>query len=60
MTKRVKGMSMCNPVDLDRDYLIYTAKYAIEHGYTHFEMIGPTHHPIKGNADGTCVVTASV
>ena len=45
-------MSMCNPVDLNRDYLIYTAKYAIEHGYTHFEMIGPTHHPIKGNADG--------
>lgn len=52
MAKRVKGMSMCNPVDLDRDYLIYTAKYAIEHGYTHFEMIGPTHHPVKGNADG--------
>ena len=52
MAKRVKGMSMCNPVDLERDYLIYTAKYAIEHGYTHFEMIGPTHHPIKGNADG--------
>lgn len=52
MAKRIKGMSMCNPVDLERDYLIYTAKYAIEHGYTHFEMIGPTHHPIKGNADG--------
>ena len=52
MAKRIKGMSMCNPVDLDRDYLIYTAKYAIEHGYTHFEMIGPTHHPVKGNADG--------
>ena len=52
MAKRIKGMSMCNPVDLDRDYLIYTAKYAIEHGYTHFEMIGPTHHPVKGNCDG--------
>ncbi len=52
MTKRIKGMSMCNPVDLERDYLIYTAKYAIKHGYTHFEMIGPTHHPVKGNADG--------
>ena len=52
MAKRIKGMSMCNPVDLERDYLIYTARYAIEHGYTHFEMIGPTHHPIKGNADG--------
>lgn len=52
MAKRVKGMSMCNPVALDRDYLIYTAKYAIENGYTHFEMIGPTHDPIRGNCDG--------
>ncbi len=52
MTKRVKGMSMCNPVDLDRDYLLYTAEYAIKHNYTHFEMIGPTHHPVRGNADG--------
>lgn len=52
MVKRVKGMSMCNPVDLDRDYLFYTAEYAIKHGYTHFEMIGPTHDPVKGNADG--------
>jgi len=52
MAKRIKGMSMCNPVDLEREYLIYTAEYAIKHGYSHFEMIGPTHHPIKGNADG--------
>jgi len=52
MAKRIKGMSMCNPVDLERDYLIYTAEYAIKKGYTHFEMIGPTHHPIKGNIDG--------
>ncbi len=52
MAKRIKGMSMCNPVVLDRDYLISTARYAIENGYTHFEMIGPTHDPIKGNCDG--------
>ena len=52
MAKRIKGMSMCNPVDLDRDYLIHTAKYAIENGYTHFEIIGPTHDPVKGNCDG--------
>lgn len=52
MKNRIKGMSMCNPVDLNRDYLIYCAKYAIDHGYRHFEMIGPTHHPIKGNIDG--------
>ena len=50
--KRIKGMSMCNPVVLDREYLLYTAKYAIENGYTHFEMIGPTHDPVRGNCDG--------
>ena len=52
MAKRIKGMSMCNPVVLDRKYLIDTAKYAIDNGYTHFEIIGPTHDPIKGNCDG--------
>jgi len=52
MAKRIKGMSMCNPVVLDRDYLIKTAKYAIENGYTHFEIIGPTHDPVRGNCDG--------
>ncbi len=52
MAKRIKGMSMCNPVVLDREYLLYTARYAIENGYTHFEMIGPTHDPIRGNCDG--------
>ncbi len=52
MTKRTRGMSMCNPVDIDRDYILYCAKYAIEHDYQHFEIVGPTHHPVKGNADG--------
>ncbi len=52
MAKRIKGMSMCNPVRLERDYLISTAEYAIENGYTHFEMIGPTHDPVRGNCDG--------
>ena len=52
MAKRIKGMSMCNPVMLDRDYLIKTAQYAIDNGYTHFEIIGPTHDPVRGNLDG--------
>ncbi len=52
MAKRIKGMSMSNPVRLDRDYLIKTAKYAIENGFRHFEIIGPTHDPVRGNCDG--------
>ena len=30
MTKRIKGMSMCNPVALDRDYLIKTAQDIVD------------------------------
>lgn len=52
MSSTVKGFSMCNPVVLDRDYLLFTADYAIEKGYNHFQMIGPTHDPVKGNIDG--------
>ncbi len=43
---------MCNPVDIERDYILYAAQYAIDHGYHHFEIVGPTHHPVKGNCDG--------
>ncbi|MBQ6874703.1 MAG: hypothetical protein IJN46_00525, partial [Lachnospiraceae bacterium] len=41
-----------NPVDIDGDYLKKCAEYAISHGVKHFEIIGPTHSPIKGNVDG--------
>lgn len=49
---RVKGMAMCNPVMIDRDYILKCAEYAIENGYRHFEIVGPTHDPIRGNCDG--------
>ena len=52
MAKRIKGMSMCNPVMIDADYIKKTARYAVENGYTHFEIVGPTHDPIRGNCDG--------
>lgn len=49
---RVKGMAMCNPVMIDRDYILKCAEYAIENKYSHFEIVGPTHDPIRGNCDG--------
>ncbi len=52
MAKRIKGMSMCNPVRIEADYILKTARYAIENGYTHFEIVGPTHDPVRGNCDG--------
>ena len=48
----IKGISFLNPVDVEGEYLKKCARYAIEHGTTHFELIGPTHDPIRGNCDG--------
>ncbi len=52
MSKIIKGISFLNPVDVEEGYMKKCAEYAIEHGVKHFELIGPTHHPIKGNCDG--------
>jgi hypothetical protein len=52
MEKEIIGISTSNPVDFDKDYLLFTAKYAIEHGIKHYQFIGPIHNPIKGNLDG--------
>lgn len=47
-----KGISVLNPVDIERDYLNYTVEYAIKNGYDHFQFIGPIHDGVKGNIDG--------
>ena len=52
MAKRINGISVCNPVNLDRDHLLRTAEYAITHGVTHYQFIGPIHNPEVGNVDG--------
>ena len=52
MAKRINGISVCNPVALDRAHLLRTADYAIAHGVTHYQFIGPIHEPETGNVDG--------
>lgn len=49
---RIKGMAVCNPVDVEKEYLLYTVDYAAQNGFNHFQIIGPIHHPVKGNIDG--------
>ncbi|MBQ3132800.1 MAG: hypothetical protein IJC17_00810 [Clostridia bacterium] len=49
---KTRGIAVCNPVDFDRDYLRFTADYAIEHGINHYQFVGPIHNPEKGNIDG--------
>ncbi len=50
--QKMKGISTCNPVDMDKEYLLYTAEYAIKKGVNHYQFIGPIHNPVKGNIDG--------
>ena len=46
------GISVSNPVEVDREYLLYTVEYAKEMGFDHLQIIGPIHDGIKGNIDG--------
>lgn len=47
-----KGISFLNPVIVEGEYLKKCAEYAIAHDIKHFELIGPTHDPVRGNCDG--------
>lgn len=49
---RIKGMAVSNPVDVEKEYLLYTVDFAAENGFNHLQIVGPIHNPIKGNIDG--------
>ena len=51
----IQGISVCNPVDIERDYLLYTVDYAIKHKFDHIQFIGPIHNTVKGNIDGMTI-----
>ncbi|MBR2871590.1 MAG: hypothetical protein IKB98_09505 [Clostridia bacterium] len=46
------GISVLNPVDVEKDYLNFTVDYAIKLGFNHFQLIGPIHNNVRGNVDG--------
>ena len=48
----IKGISVSNPVEVDRKYLLYTVEYAKKMGFDHIQVIGPIHDGVKGNIDG--------
>ena len=52
MKNRINGISVCNPTVLDKEYMLFTADYAIRHGVEHYQLIGPIHNPKIGNVDG--------
>ena len=48
----IKGISVLNPVNFEKNYLDFCVDYAIEKGYDHFQFIGPIHDTVRGNVDG--------
>ena len=52
MRNIIKGISAVNPVDVEKDYLLFTVDYCISHGFDHYQLIGPIHDGVKGNIDG--------
>ena len=50
--KQIKGISVLNPVRVDRDIYLKSIDHAIKHGYNHIQLIGPIHDPVRGNVDG--------
>lgn len=48
----VKGISIINPDEVERNYLLFCIDYAIKCGYNHIQITGPIHDPVKGNIDG--------
>ncbi len=52
MENYVKGISIVNPDEVEREYLLYCMRYAVKYGYNHVQLTGPIHDPVKGNIDG--------
>ncbi len=50
--EKIKGIAVCNPVDVEKEYLLYTVDYAGKLGFNHIQVIGPIHNGVKGNIDG--------
>ena len=48
----IKGIAVCNPVDIKKDYLLFTVDYAAKMGFNHMQIVGPIHDAVKGNIDG--------
>ncbi len=50
--KIARGISVANPVNIEKEYIDRVVDYAINRGYEHFQFIGPIHNYIRGNIDG--------
>lgn len=50
--EKVKGISIVNPDEVEKNYLFYCMDYAVKNGFNHVQLTGPIHDGVKGNIDG--------
>lgn len=50
--KKVRGINILNPVEVDREYYLKAIDYAIACGYNHIQLNGPIHNLVRSNLDG--------
>ena len=50
--KKVRGINILNPVDVDREYYLKAIDFAIENGYNNIQLNGPIHDFKRCNVDG--------
>ncbi len=50
--KEVRGISIINPDEVERNYYLRCIDYAIKNDYNHIQITGPIHDHVKGNIDG--------
>ena len=48
--EKIKGNIVCNPVDVDREYLLFAVDYAAKMRVDHLQIVGPIHDVIKGGS----------
>ena len=51
LIKKVRGISVANPVDVEENYLMEAADYAIKNGYNRFQFIVPIQNTVKVKLD---------
>ena len=51
----IQGINVCNPVAVDKEYLMYVVDYAIKNKINHIQINGPIHNPEIGNIDGMTI-----
>ncbi len=48
----IKGINIANPIEADKEYLLYAVEYAAQNGFDHIQINGPIHDIVKANIDG--------